>query len=350
MLESSARRAHVGRVARVAGVALVTALALAGARLAAAQTQPAAAALRWEAPAGCPTEAQVMADVEQNLAGAAAGPALFTAVVGVRGPVDGRWEASLQFEARDARATRAFEAESCEAIASAAALVIALWAEGWADAPAPPPVPASPAPPSEIGSAPVIAVNAARGVAPKGDRFVLAVNALLDAKTMPGAPAAGVEASGGPVWTGPWWRFRALGGLSYFPRHRTTPDTTPQADLWLLDVSARGCLTFGGDRFEIGPCAGAELAIMDGSVVPGQGMQSYSADFLESPQTWLSLSASAVISWRVLPWVAVFARGDLVKPTIQRNFNVLGENVFVWRVYEVPAHAWRGAMGIEVRF
>ena len=292
-----------------------------------------------------------MADVAQNLAGAGAAPAPFAAVVGVRGPIDGRWQASLQFDAHGTQASRAFEAESCEAIASAAALVIALWAEGWVEAPTPPPVPAPPAPPSEIGRAPMIAAGPVPVVIPRRELFVLAVNAVIDAKTVPEGPASGIEASGGPIWTGKGWRFRALGGVGYFPRHRTTPDVYPQAELWLLDVSARGCLTFGGDRFEIGPCAGAELAIMDGTVLQPQAVQQpYSADFLESPQTWVSLLAAAVMSWRVFWRVAVFARGEVVKPTIQRNFNVLGENVFVWRVYEVPAHAWRGAMGIELRF
>jgi hypothetical protein len=181
-------------------------------------------------------------------------------------------------------------------------------------------------------------------------RFVLMANGLLDRKTMPDPPAGGVEVAGGPIWTGEWWRFRALGGLSYFPTRRTNSSLTPQGDLWLLDVSARGCLTFAADGFELGPCAGAELAVMGGAPVPGQSSQPYTADFIESPQVWVSWLASAVASWRVSSRIAVFARGELVVPTIQRNLNVLAQGSLVWRVYEVPSYAGRGAVGIELSF
>ena len=82
--------------------------------------------------------------MENNLARAGAAPAPVVAMVSVTGPTDGRWQASLLFQVGFTRAERRFEAESCAAIASAAALVIALWAEGRPDVP--PPTAAAPAP------------------------------------------------------------------------------------------------------------------------------------------------------------------------------------------------------------
>src|SRR5512142_159452 len=99
MVQSPARRlsgASAALAARAGRVALVaSAMALAGARPAAAQPDP--MALTWHAPRGCPTEARVVAEVMQNLAGSGVGAASFAAVVGVRRPAGARWEASLLF-------------------------------------------------------------------------------------------------------------------------------------------------------------------------------------------------------------------------------------------------------------
>src|SRR5690242_354069 len=89
MRQPSVRRAFM------ASVALCAAIALGGARPAAAkgeQTEPIAPALTWHAPAGCPSEARVMAEVGQNLAGTGALFGSFAAVVGVRRPASGRWQ------------------------------------------------------------------------------------------------------------------------------------------------------------------------------------------------------------------------------------------------------------------
>src|SRR4051812_3317570 len=165
----------------------------------------------WNAPPECPTAARVEAEVENNLARAGAAPAPVVAMVSVSGPTDGRGQASLLFQVGFTRAERRFEAESCPAIASAAALVIALWAEGRPDVPPPPPAPAR-----NPEQAPI-----APSGAPAGTPFVLMLNGLLDWGTMPDSPGGGMEVAGGPIWTFPTWRLRALGGLGFFPNRRT---------------------------------------------------------------------------------------------------------------------------------
>jgi hypothetical protein len=363
MVPSFVQRSRVTRVALAA-----SAMTLAGARLAAAQPEP--MALTWHAPRGCPTEARIVADVSQNLTGSgvAAEPSAFAAVVGVRRTAGARWEASLLFQSRDMRAERRFEAESCEAIASAAALVIALWAEGGIDAPVPiaaalpaePPLPAvAPAPfePSrapEVRGSPTITASPPSAPAaplfdPERARYVLMMNWLVDRNTMPEAPALGIEVAGGRMWKAArHWRVRALGAVSYFPSQHTSFNyAVSPGDVQLLDVSSRGCLTFAAGRLEMGPCAGAELAVMHGSVDGG--------DLQDPTQLWLSLLGGAAISWRVYPAVAIFGRGEVVAPTTQRTF-IARETVAprdtqaVGQGYTVPAVAGRGAVGIEMRF
>jgi hypothetical protein len=351
MWRLSAGRSDTRHLAHLARVALAVVVALGGVRVAFAQTEPTAPALTWHAPAGCPSEARVVAEVGQNLAGSGALFASFAAVVGVRRPAGGRWQASLLFQAHDTRAERRFEAESCEAIVSAVALVIALWVEGGADTPSPDALPllaTAPAPfvppPPEVVRAPMIAASrptrpAPPAVDPARARYALTVNWLLDRNTMPESPAPGIEATLGRIWTVQHWRLRALAGLSYFPSEKTPFNGVTQGDLQLVDVSSRGCLTFAAARLEIGPCAGAELAVMHGS-----GMY-----FQESTQSWLALLGGAVVSWEVYPAVALFARGEVVRPTVLKTFNV-PEDRGVTVAYVVPALAGRGALGIEWRF
>jgi hypothetical protein len=360
MLQPSARRLDV---ADVACVALVAAIVLGGAGVAAADveptgveptgpvepTAPAAAALTWHAPPdGCPTEAGVMAEIAQNLAGSGGGLTSFRADVAVREPADGRWQASLQFQARDTRGERTFEAESCEAIASAAALVIALWAEGEIDASQP----AAPSPPSPdralppaVPPVPEIALSttvgpAAPGADPRRSGTFVTVNGLIDRNTMPVAPAEGVEVGVARIWSGSLWRLRALAGGSYFPmRLWNLPNNVRLANSQLYNVTTRGCFTVGDALLEIGPCAGVELAVMRSTGEP----------FHDRNQAWLSLLGGAVLAWKVSPVFAVVARGEVIRPTARKNVLVEDPGQ-TWVGYTVPAVAGRGALGIEMRF
>ena len=309
-------------------VALLAAvIALGSARLAAAQQKP--MVVIWQAPPECPTAARVEAEVENNLARAGAAPAPVVAMVTVSGPTDGRWQASLLFQVGFTRAERRFEAESCQAIASAAALVIALWAEGRPDVPPPT------APPRDAEKPPVAPI-----VEPTRRPFVIMLNGLLDWGTMPDSPAGGMEAAGGPIWTFPSWRLRVLGGLSFFPNRRTPlmDSRVDQANFELFDFSGRGCATIVSDRFELGPCAGAELAVMHGS---GTALE-------DSTKLWVSLLGAAMASWSVSPAIGVFGRAEVVVPTTQKTF--LNGSGGGSPIYQVPAVAVRGALGFELRF
>jgi hypothetical protein len=163
------------------------------------------------------------------------------------------------------------------------------------------------------------------------------LSGILDWGTMPDPPGGGLEAAGGPTWTSDGWRLRALAGLSFFPNRRTSlTNYVDQATFELFDLSARGCATVVRGRFELGPCGGAELAIMHGS---GAALQ-------DSTQLWASLLGSAIASWSISSAVAVFGRAEVVVPTIQATFL----NQFGNPVYKVPAVAFRGSLGLELRF
>jgi hypothetical protein len=299
-------------------------MAVGSARFAAAQSKP--IMVIWQAPAECPTADRVEAKVEENLARSGAEMVPVVAMVSVRGPTAGRWQASLVFQAGYTRAERRFDAESCEAIASAAALIITLWVEGGPD------TPPTPAAARDSEPAPI-----APGAAPDRTPFALMLNGLLDWGTMPDPPAGGMEASAGPIWTLSGWRVRALAGLSFFPNRRTPLTMAPeQFNLELFDLSGSGCATLVVNRLEVGPCAGVALAVMHGS---GTVLH-------DRTQLWLSLLGSALASWSISPDVAVFGRAEVVVPTTRRTFNDPYQSI----VYQVPAIAARAALGLELRF
>jgi len=249
------------------------------------------------------------------------------AMVNASGPTDGRWQASLVFQAGYTRAERRFEAESCDAVAAAAALVIALWVEGGPDTPPPPTVAAQdPEKPPDIPAA-----------KPRRTSFVVMLDGILDWRTMPDPPAGGMEAAGGPIWTFRRWRLRALAGLSFFPSRRTAMmGNVEQADFEQFDVSGRGCATVILRQLELGPCAGGELAIMHG----------WGTSLQDSTHLWFSLLGSALASWSISPAVAVFGRAEVVVPTTRKSFSVPFGDV----VYQIPDVAVRAALGLELRF
>jgi hypothetical protein len=179
-------------------------------------------------------------------------------------------------------------------------------------------------------------------------------NAVVDSGTMPNSPAFGVEAGAGMGWNTPSWRVRVLASFSFFPtQHALTMGR--EGDFRLLAASGRGCLTATPVVFELGFCVGAEVAAMNVGNVTLPPVISPPARLDDSTQLWFAPVGSALLSWAVSPRIAVFARGDVAAPNPRRSFHVLATNppsqvVFMQQLYEVPAVATRGALGVEARF
>jgi hypothetical protein len=96
--------------------------------------------LTWDAPAGCPTAADVRAEVERLVRfppGRAPSPLVAEGHVEAR---DGRWRLRLRTERDGLPGERELEADSCASLAHAATLVMALaFGLGAPEPPAPPP-------------------------------------------------------------------------------------------------------------------------------------------------------------------------------------------------------------------
>jgi hypothetical protein len=241
------------------------------------------------------------------------------------------------------RAERQFDAESCDALAAAATLIIALAAEG-VDESTPAQSAGGPRHPTDN------VIAAAPGGSDAGwDRSEprVVMGAVFDKGTMPGHPALGFEAAAAQIWTAGIWRLQMSAGASFFiPQDMGNPMVYGEASgqYWMVSFSGRGCLTTVLSRFEIGPCLGAEVPIMHGSKL-------YDLPSTDTTQYWLSAMGSGTATLTVSDRLVLFARADIIAPSTQRAF-VVTDPVSGGKsdAYKVPSQALRGAMGLELRF
>jgi hypothetical protein len=301
-------------------------------------------AVIWDAPAGCPTSAAVNDEVEKTLAGSLKEVAPVAAAVSVPAPADGRWRATLVVHSHGKRAERQFEAESCGALASAAAVIIALAAEGEDDGPSTQPAPRRPAE-NTIQATPAPAAPATPESGWNDSGPALLVGGVFDTGTMPGNWAAGIEASAEQGWSTALWRLRLIAGASFFlPQDMGNPMIAnyPAGKYWMVSFSGRACLTAALSVFEIGPCFGGELAVMHATDIGGGPEQ--------DTQYWAAPLGSGVAAVTVAPKVVLFARADAVFPTTRRSFTMSNTVGGVSDVYKIPSFATRFAAGLELRF
>jgi hypothetical protein len=284
--------------------------------------------LAWNAPPGCPTAAAVLADVERNLAASGEGRAPFMAVGNVSEVSTGLWRAKLVVEVRGGRAEREFEAESCEAVAGAAGLIIALAAQvgdGGQEAEARGPVVAE-----ETDDPP-------GAPAPYWRRAPLGVMVSGLVGTMPETVGAGLEIASGPSWSAPGWRLRALVGAGFLFR-RGEEFNFVYGNFWRVAVSGRGCVSAGAE-LEVGVCVGGDLSAMHANGPFGSGLS-------DDTLYWIAPALSAMASWNVHPRLAIFARTDVTVPVTHGSFRSDGGG----DVYTVPTIVAGGALGVELHF
>lgn len=267
---------------------------------------------------------------------ASRGPPVHAAVrVDVTRGENGRWRAVLAVEARGARGVRDIDAESCEAIASAAELIIAVAAEGGAPALASP---------SHTGpTAPEGAVQAPPSrPAILGSRALVAVAAVADGALLPSL-APGVEASVGWLYGWPSWRIRLLASAAYLPSQTASTASLPGegGSFTAFGAAGRVCYSLARGAFELGPCLGAEADWMSAD---GFGPATFNPR--KQSAFWWSGLGTGFVSVEAARGFAVFARGDAVLPVLPKEFVINPGAVEVHKA----SPGVRGAVGVEARF
>lgn len=327
--------------------------------------------LSWHAPPGCPTERQVRDAALRTVPSEAPREHLDAEVEVERGE---RWTVTIRTKrAGIAAAERRLDATSCEALADATAVILALAlvpsqpdesppigapgsAQGPGEVAGPPSPSTAAAAAADPGAAPVaasaptptpIAAAAPAGAAPDAvDRaapsrepyaHALAAGASLatDGTTLPG-PALGVRASVG--WTPSRARLE-LAGAAYADQSKTTGISAAGATFTLLVAGARGCWAIVRDAVELSPCAGADVQIVKAH---GYGA---SANY-DASAAWLSATGGALVRVPVTRWLALRGDVDAVVPLSRPTFVVEGDGA----VHRPKALGVRAGIGAELLF
>jgi hypothetical protein len=346
--------------------------------------------LEWVAPPQCPNRSAVLREVSRIVGDQPRGPRTAARTKVWRGE-HARWNAAISANG-DPSATRNLEADSCQAIANAAALILALLLN---------------APRQSEAEAPSVAAENARSSSPaEGAGATISASgahpiAAGPAELMPPRPAAGgVPPSTGPhaasastgVEVGPrlqsvtresgfeprgtttHWAVAVLGGLSV----GSLPAAQPQAELsiaWLreplrIDAAvrsdwssqhvvlpsranegadfklrsslARGCHSLVNARLSLGACAVFELDWLSAS---GFGAnRSIGGDALIP-----ALGAAATATYDMGDRIALRLLLDASAPLSRPKFLMVG--VAASAVVDRPAAAWgRALLGAEARF
>jgi hypothetical protein len=305
-------------------------LPLLGASLVHAQPPSPPVDLAWRVPAECPPREAVLGEVARLLA-ASHERTHATARADVVHDERGRWRAALSVDARGAHGERTLEAESCPAIASATALIIAVAVEGE--------IPPPPAIPPPVATAPM-PLPVASSPTRSASQLIVAVAGVVDTAVLP-SHAPGGQATLG--WSYEWsrWRIRALASASFFAA-QLAQSAAGAGRFMPLTASARMCASIVEGVFDVGPCLGAEFDSMEGNGVstafqPRQGFG-----------VWGSALGSLLASWTLARRFAVFLdAGGLVSFTTRPTFVVQPGNLYVF----TPSPAGlRGELGLELRF
>jgi hypothetical protein len=350
--------------------ACACACALSATALVQAQGEPIAAphiALTWRAPEACPDEEAVRASVGRLLSGS-------TATVEGRAQATregATWQVVLTMNGGERR----LEGDSCYALAEATALIVAMAVDpervvanrGAADAgltkeadagatatpldggPSPDAgpqprregdggtPPSNPARDATTGTGPAVPRSPSTYQhAPSAPRhFAISAAAALDLGTLPG-PAPGVALTA--AWVPSRLRFEL--GASYFPSSSTaTSPTGASATFFLVSGQARGCYVTPLPPFELAPCAGVEVALLQGTA---QGIAFPTGG---NSTALVALAPGLLADWHVAPAWAIFVRGDapleLIRPEFQIDATTRHQPGFL---------TGRAALGVELRF
>jgi len=285
----------------------------------------------WQAPSGCPSRDDLRAEIARLLGGEIrvpkGGDIKAVAVVAQAQT----WSLAIETELAGRPGQRSIEAASCQDLADATALIIALMIDPNAVAahatpprPAPPPASSDPTTQEE------------RRVA-----YLVGIHAAGSYGTLPSIDAG---LGGGVGLAGRRWRVELRGTYGLRRDQRVTaPSPAPPDSYGRFNFAAAalaGCVNFGREGLAFGPCADAEVGMLSAK---GVGVsEGFSAQTL-----WLAMGAGAYAAIPLGPHLSLPLHLDVVAPLLRPEF--VFRNVPT-RVFRAPVVGGRISAGVEFHF
>jgi hypothetical protein len=325
---------------------------------------------RWDAPTEhCPTEAEVLAQLERLLGGPVAeqGDRRLTAIARVRREADGRWDLRLWTVAEDATSQRSMSGEDCAVLAEAAALLAAIaidpsvLARGEASSAA---VEQAEQAETVVGGEPLPEVEPApeQPVAPlepstieppttepplpdpppaRQRRFVVAAGASAGI-SYGDLPGVGPIIRLGLAMQWPHARVELEGHYGFLRRARFEDGDMIGADLRHGMVVARGC---GVVRPRVGKLEFPICGGLEGGALVGHGVGFTVIEDGQLP--WLAIDLAAGLAWAPIHRLAIGLRVEPWVALLRGRFTAEAGSTELWRPLPVGV---RAVAGLEVRF
>ncbi|MBA3548492.1 MAG: hypothetical protein H0T76_18575 [Nannocystis sp.] len=340
------------------------ALALLGAPTAAmAGPAPAPAVeFRWDAPPGCPSEAEVVAQLERLLGGPLAERrgARLTAIARVRQEPGGAWDLRLWTVSEQGTLQRSLVHERCDMLASAGVFIAAMAIDPLAgermvdgaevaavvaeaqpvpDPEPPPQVEPEPEPPPEL---PRIEPTPTPPMIEPPRQSALRGGLRLSAGVAYGdLPGVGPTLRLTPSLVWPRLRIELEGAYMPLRKTREASDSSRGVDLQLAAGALRACPVFHFFKkiLEFPICGGVEFGAMYGRGV-GYPIEK------DARQLWAALHLMPMLLLQVHRRVVLFAGVEGFVALARPRFEVEGAGA----LYRAPAGGVRGHLGVEVRF
>ncbi len=285
--------------------------------------------LSWSAPAECPRERAVLEEARAML-GEPKGdehPIVANAVVT---HTSSGFKVVLTTARQGISGERVLEANACEAVAHASALILLLTVDpSRAVGPAPPSAAPAP-PPAPPTSHP-----------PSPPALALLVGATIDRGTLPSLSpgvAAGVAWLSRPLRieiNGAWWASSTA----------TLAGSTAGGTFQLITAGVRACVALPAAAFEIGPCASFDLASIHAE---GFGASTFISS-LSGNSMWGNVGVGGDAFWAAFGRFGLRLRADGLIPTARPRFVVLLPDQSA-PVHRASALGVRALVGAEMRF
>jgi len=313
--------------------------------------------LDWEAPDECPTEPEVRATL-QELLGSAQAREPVAATARVQRTNTGEYAAHLVVEMAGHRSDRDLVAAECDALAEAAALVIAVTvdpAQALDDAMAPVDAPA-PAIPEPAPVEPVVVDPVAAGpgsppasmpsarAAPPPRRATTRRIRGVHLRAFGGMDWGSVPAITGAVGAavgihGRWFRGEAAGSWTFAREGGAPSEPEARGRVGLGALAVRGCGVPAWRTLEFPLCAAIEAGALQGRGV-GETVDPSSAH-----RPWVAVAFGPALAWLPIPRLAVVVGIDAVMPVWRARF-LIGDE----QVHRPQPIGVRAGLGLEFRF
>jgi hypothetical protein len=288
--------------------------------------------LVWSAPETCPSQARVEQRVERILnrpVNVREDDALIVRADVSQPQGEHPWRVVIETDNGQRRASRLLEAASCDELANATALLIAILIEPnveHAEQVAAPPPPEPPPDAAETSQRPVtVPSSAAAPVRFSVGAFAGAVSGLVPAWSF----GAGIDA--GVAWKALRWNVSAA---YWLPVEQSARDSDAQgARFQLVSGQTKLCLVQPIEHFSAGICSGAHLAFLRAEGFgPGVRSSVQRAEFV-------SVSAGALLGWAVSNRLSFVLQADALRPLGSRRFVFEGS---------APAEIHSPRMGVQI--